>query len=47
MPSMDFNPRMSMARSSQQSSQQKQRKQEDDGDAFMTLVRSVHPNVYW
>ncbi|KAK5121379.1 hypothetical protein LTR85_005211 [Meristemomyces frigidus] len=36
MPSMDFNPRMSMARSSQQSSQQKQRK-DDDGDAFMTL----------
>ncbi|KAK5130657.1 hypothetical protein LTR08_001867 [Meristemomyces frigidus] len=36
MPSMDFNPRMSMARSSQQASQQKQRK-EEDGDAFMTL----------
>ncbi|GAB7362253.1 hypothetical protein MBLNU230_g2276t2 [Neophaeotheca triangularis] len=34
---MDFNPRMSMARSSQQSSQQQKRKQEDDGDAFMTL----------
>ncbi|KAK3069971.1 kinetochore-associated Ndc80 complex subunit nuf2, partial [Teratosphaeriaceae sp. CCFEE 6253] len=33
---MDFNPRMSMARSSQQSSQQKQPKQED-GDAFMQL----------
>ncbi|KAK6391504.1 hypothetical protein LTR65_004339 [Meristemomyces frigidus] len=33
---MDFNPRMSMARSSQQPSQQKQRK-DDDGDAFMTL----------
>ncbi|KAK5107602.1 hypothetical protein LTR62_000996 [Meristemomyces frigidus] len=33
---MDFNPRMSMARSSQQSSQQKQRKDED-GDAFMQL----------
>lgn len=37
MPSMDFNPRMSMVRGSQQSSQQKQRK-EEDGDAFMTLV---------
>ncbi|KAK5695064.1 kinetochore-associated Ndc80 complex subunit nuf2 [Elasticomyces elasticus] len=37
MPSMDFNPRMSMARSSQQSSQ-KQRK-DDDGDSFMQLVR--------
>ncbi|KAF2764971.1 Nuf2 like protein [Teratosphaeria nubilosa] len=36
MPSMDLNPRMSMARSSQQSSQQKQRK-EDDGNAFMVL----------
>ncbi|KXL42754.1 hypothetical protein M433DRAFT_71300 [Acidomyces richmondensis BFW] len=36
MPSIDYNPRMSMARTSQQSSQQKQRK-EDDGDAFMTL----------
>jgi len=34
---MDFNPRMSMVRSSQQSSQQKQRK-EEDGDAFMQLV---------
>ncbi|KAK4574668.1 kinetochore-associated Ndc80 complex subunit nuf2 [Recurvomyces mirabilis] len=33
---MDFNPRMSMARSSQQPSQQKQRK-EEDGDAFMQL----------
>ncbi|TKA76124.1 hypothetical protein B0A55_03248 [Friedmanniomyces simplex] len=33
---MDLNPRMSMARSSQQSSQQKQRK-DDDGDAFMQL----------
>lgn len=38
MPSMSYNPRMSMA-GSQQSSQQKQRK-EDDGDAFMTLVWS-------
>ncbi|TKA41971.1 hypothetical protein B0A54_06652 [Friedmanniomyces endolithicus] len=36
MPSMDFNPRVSIARSSQQSSQQKQRK-DDDGDAFMQL----------
>ncbi|KAH9807823.1 putative kinetochore protein NUF2 [Teratosphaeria destructans] len=36
MPSMDYNPRMSMARSSQQSSQQKQRK-EEDGNAFMVL----------
>jgi len=35
---MDFNPRVSTARSSQQSSQQKQRK-DDDGDAFMQLVR--------
>lgn len=41
MPSMDFNPRMSMARSSQQSSQQKQRR-DDDGDAFMTLVLTAH-----
>ena len=38
---MDFNPRMSMARSSQQSSQQQQKqRKEDDGDAFMTLVRA-------
>ena len=40
MPSMSYNPRMSMA-ASQQPSQQKQRK-EDDGDAFMTLV-SIAP----
>lgn len=37
MPSMDYNPRMSMARSSQQSSQQKHKK-DDDEDAFMKLV---------
>ncbi|KAI6858762.1 kinetochore protein nuf2 [Hortaea werneckii] len=36
MPSMDYNPRMSMARGSQQSSQQKRTK-EDESDAFMTL----------
>nr|POE72368.1 putative kinetochore protein nuf2 [Quercus suber] len=36
MPSMEYNPRMSIVRGSQQSSQQKQRKDED-GDAFMTL----------
>lgn len=41
MPSMDYNPRMSVVRGSQ-SSQQKQKK-EDDGDAFMTLVRA-HDN---
>ncbi|KAK4906251.1 kinetochore-associated Ndc80 complex subunit nuf2, partial [Elasticomyces elasticus] len=33
---MDYNPRMSMARSSQQSSQQRQKKEEPE-DAFMTL----------
>lgn len=40
MPSMDYNPRMSMARGSQQSSQQKRTK-EDESDAFMTLVCSM------
>ena len=35
MPSMDFNPRMSIARNSQQPSQQKK---QPDEDAFMTLV---------
>lgn len=35
---MSYNPRMSMARSSQPSSSQGRSKQED-GDAFMTLVR--------
>ena len=40
MPSMDYNPRMSMApRGSQQSSQQKP-KRDDDEDAFMKLVRA-------
>jgi kinetochore protein Nuf2 len=34
---MDYNPRMSMARSQQPASQQKQRKEPDE-DAFMTLV---------
>lgn len=42
MPSLAYNPRMSMAGSSQQASQQKQQRKEDDGDAFMTLVRSTH-----
>ncbi|WPH04387.1 Hypothetical protein R9X50_00727800 [Acrodontium crateriforme] len=36
MPSMDFNPRMSMAGRSQPQVQQRKQK-EDDGDAFMTL----------
>jgi hypothetical protein len=41
MPSMDYNPRMSMApRGSQQSSQQKP-KRDDDEDAFMKLVRKA------
>jgi len=35
---MSYNPRMSMARSSQPASSQGRSKQ-DDGDAFMTLVR--------
>ncbi|KAK5165244.1 kinetochore-associated Ndc80 complex subunit nuf2 [Saxophila tyrrhenica] len=36
MPSMDFNPRISIARGSQQSSQQKRTKEQDE-DAFMNL----------
>lgn len=38
---MAFSGRMSMARVSQQSSQQSKAKKEDDGDAFMTLVRAM------
>jgi hypothetical protein len=38
---MDFNPRMSTARSSQQSSQQK--KPQPDEDAFMQLVCRLPP----
>lgn len=38
MPSMDYNPRMSMARSSQPQSSQQKHKKDDDEDAFMKLV---------
>lgn len=38
MPSMDYNPRMSMARSSQPQSSQQKHKKDDDEDAFMRLV---------
>jgi hypothetical protein len=38
MPSMDYNPRMSMARSSQPQSSQQKPKRDDDEDAFMKLV---------
>jgi hypothetical protein len=38
MPSMDYNPRMSMARSSQPQMSQQKHKKDDDEDAFMKLV---------
>ena len=41
MPSMDYNPRMSMARSSQPQSSQQKPKRDDDEDAFMKLVYST------
>lgn len=42
MPSMEYNPRMSMAGGRSVSSQQQKKVKEPDEDAFMTLVSSAH-----